>query len=160
MMCLEMDKKLEHTDQSIMYFQLTSKVTELQENLEFHVRQNKLLGDKLELAEKELEGYKAKTQEYLWKYEELEKVKQGLQDEIKLMSMRKDLFYFQGEKVQRENSASSTVSKQQSNYYDRAGHQIQVTNGIVNLVETIQEMSFLKLEFQGVSSPADQSKLE
>ena len=112
MMCLELDKKLEHTDQSIMYFQLTSKVTELQENLEFHVRQNKLQTDKLELAEKELEGYKAKTQEYLWKYEELEKVKQGLQDEIKLMRMRKDLFYFQGEKEQRENSASSTLSKQ------------------------------------------------
>jgi hypothetical protein len=98
MMCLELDKKLEHTDQSIMYFQLTSKVTELQENLEFHVRQNKLQSDKLVLNEKELEGFKAKTQEYLWKYEELEKVNQGLQDEIKLMRMRKDLFYFQGEK--------------------------------------------------------------
>jgi hypothetical protein len=88
-------------------------------------------------------------------------VNQGLQDEIKLMRMRKDLFYFQGEKqVQRENSASSTLSKQQSHYYDRAGQQILVTNKIVNMVETIQEMSFLKLDFQEVSSPVNQAKLE
>ena len=77
-MCLELDKKLEHTDQSIMYFQLTTKVAELQENLEFQVKENKLQSDMLELVEKELEGYKAKTQEYLWKYEELEKVNKGL----------------------------------------------------------------------------------